>query len=97
MERKGIGVKGTKGRFAEGLKKINGEKKDKGKSIPCSGPGTNSTSSLSSSVNNLSCGPNHDLSCGSVRGLSGRPPRRTYPRMAVRLRREGWIMSYTRC
>jgi hypothetical protein len=65
--------------------------------VPCSGPGWNSTSRLSSSMNNLSCGPNHDRSCGSVRGLSGRPPMRTYPLMAVKFRRAGWMISNTFC
>jgi len=65
--------------------------------IPCEGPGTNPSGSLSSSVNKRSWGPNHVRSWGSVRGSSGRPPSRTYPLIAVRFRRAGWMISYTLC
>lgn len=64
---------------------------------PNSGPGWNSIKSLSSATNSRSCGPYQERSCGSVLGSSGRPPRREYPRIAVRFRLVGCSVSYTFC
>lgn len=66
-----------------------------GRNLPCSGPALKFISSNSASTNNLSCGPNHDLSWGSEWGSSGNPPILLYPLIAVRFRRSGWIISYT--
>ena len=64
---------------------------------PCSGPGLNWRGSASSGEKRRSCGPNHNLSCGSVRGSSGGAPKRLYPPMEVRFRRSGCMISNTFC
>ena len=80
---------------AHSLAARNGKKGERYE--PCSGPGLNWRGSVSSGEKRRSCGPNHNLSCGSVRGSSGWPPKRLYPLMAVRFRRSGCMISNTFC